>query len=163
MAENNFHLAQQLCIALKEHKIVLALAESCTGGGIADQLTAVPDYASWFDRGFVTYSNAAKIEMLGVDPKLIEVHGAVSAETAMAMAKGAIKHSHADVSLSVTGIAGPDGGSIKKPVGTVYFGLADKHGLCESRLANFTSGRKQIRVDSVSFAFHWLLSYLNSR
>lgn len=162
MAENNFYLSQQLAIALQQHKLTLAVAESCTGGGLAYQLTAVPDGSSWFERGFITYSNAAKIELLGVNPKTLEQHGAVSAETAMEMAKGVLKHSPADISLSITGIAGPSGGTVKKPVGTVYFGLADQKGFCQSRLGHFTSGRKQIRVDSVTFALHWLLEHINT-
>ena len=163
MSENNFHLSQQLGIALSRHQLVLALAESCTAGGLAYQLTAVADSSVWFDRGFVTYSNASKIEMLGVDPQVIEKHGAVSAETAMEMAKCVIKQSNADVSLSITGIAGPGGGTANKPVGTVYFGLADRQGFYPSRLGHFTSGRKQIRADSVTFALRWLLEYVNCK
>ncbi len=162
MAENNFHLSQQLAIVLQRHRLTLALAESCTGGGLAYQLTAVPDGSSWFERCFVTYSDTSKIEMLGVNPKTLEKHGAVSGETAIEMAKGAIKHSNASISLSITGIAGPSGGSPKKPVGTVYFGLADRQGFSQSRIGHFASGRQQIRVDSVSFALHWLLEYVNN-
>ena len=162
MAENNFHLSQQLAIALRQYQLTLAVAESCTGGGLAYQLTAVPYCSSWFECGFVTYSNAAKIEILGVKPSTLEQYGAVSAETAMEMAKCVIEQSNADISLSITGIAGPDGGSEKKPVGMVYFGLADRQGFCQSRLGHFTSGRKQIRVDSVSFAIRWLLEHVQS-
>ena len=145
---------------LARKKLVLALAESCTGGGLAYQFTSVPDSSSWFDRCFVTYSNASKVEMLGVNPKTLEKYGAVSSQIAEEMAKGAIKHSHSDISLSITGIACPDGGSVEKPVGMVFFGLADRHGLCQSRLAHFTSGRKQIRDDSITFGLQWLLEYV---
>lgn len=163
MAQNNFSLSRRLAIALSKHKLTLAVAESCTGGGLAAQLTDVPDCSGWLERGFITYSNAAKIEMLDVDPHILKQHGAVSAETAMAMAKGAIKYSPAEIALSITGIAGPSGGSVEKPVGTVHFGLADRVGFCQSRVNHFTSGRKQIRVESVSFALHWLLEYVNIR
>ncbi len=160
--KNNFSLSQQLGRALLEAKIKLAVAESCTGGLLATQLTDVPDSSNWFERGFVAYSNAAKIEILGVSLLTLENFGAVSAETAMEMAKGSIKQSHADICLSITGIAGPGGGTRQKPVGTVYFGLADRKKVYPSRLGRFTSGRKQIRADSVNFALHWLLEYVSS-
>lgn len=163
MTENNFYLSQQLGIELRRHRLTLALAESCTGGGIADQITAAPDSSACFDCGFITYSNASKIDLLDVNPETLAQYGAVSAETAMEMAKGVIKQSNADISLSITGIAGPSGGSPQKPVGTVYFGLADRQGFCQSRLRHFTSGRRQIRVDAVTFAIRWLLEYLNFR
>ena len=114
----------QLAEALKQRGWMLATAESCTGGMIAAACTDVAGSSEWFDRGFVTYSNAAKTEMLGVPADVISQHGAVSEEVAQAMAFGAVKHSHAQVSIAVTGIAGPSGGSIDKPVGTVWFGWA---------------------------------------
>jgi len=161
MAENNFYLSQRLGMVLVKKGLKLAVAESCTGGGFAHQLTAVPDCSAWFERGFVTYSNAAKVELLDVSPDTLEKHGAVSLETAEEMAKGVIKHSHADISLSVTGIAGPSGGSPEKPVGLVYFGLADRSGICENKQACLTSGRKQIRYNAITIALHWLLTYLD--
>lgn len=106
----------------------LALAESCTGGLIAGTLTGVAGASAVLERGWVTYSNRAKIEELGVDAAGLEAHGAVSAETAAAMAAGALGHAPVDVALSVTGIAGPDGGSADKPVGLVWFGLARRGG-----------------------------------
>ncbi len=162
MIENNFYLSQQLAKALEARKLTLALAESCTGGGMAYQLTEIPGSSLWFDRGFVTYSNIAKIEMLGVDPKILDACGAVSAETAVEMAKCVLKHSNAEISLSITGVAGPGGGSVNKPVGTVFFGLAERRGFCESRFNLFTSGRHQIRVDSITFALKWLLEHISS-
>jgi len=105
-------------------KILAATAESCTGGMIISLLTDIPGSSSMVDRGFVTYSNDAKIEMLGVSPATLDAHGAVSRETALEMAKGALARSHAGIALAVTGIAGPDGGSAEKPVGLVWFGLA---------------------------------------
>lgn len=158
MDKNNFSISQELGIVLAKHRLTLAVAESCTGGGLAFQLTAVPDCSVWFERGFVTYTNLSKVELLSVNPATLEKHGAVSAEVAAEMAKGAIKHSHADYSLSITGIAGPGGGTAQKPVGMVYFGLADRQGGCQTRLAHFASGRKQIRVDAVGYAIRWLLN-----
>ncbi len=159
---NNFYLSQQLAIALTQHRLKLAVAESCTGGGLAYQLTAVPGSSLWFERGYVTYSNASKVELLGLSPEILTRYGAVSAETAQEMSKCVIKQANVDVSLSITGIAGPGGGSQLKPVGTVYFGLADSSGFCQSRLGQFVSGRAQIREDSITFALRWLLEYFTA-
>lgn len=115
---------EEIASVLKQEGWQLVTAESCTGGLIAGQITELPGSSSWFERGFVTYSNLAKEEMLGVPKSLIVEFGAVSEEVALAMAVGALEHSRAHVALSVTGIAGPDGGSIDKPVGTVCFGWA---------------------------------------
>lgn len=104
--------------------VMIATAESCTGGLVAGLLTEVPGSSSVVDRGFVTYSNEAKAEMIGVSPVTIESHGAVSAETAAEMARGALQHSRADIAVAITGIAGPGGGSATKPVGLVHFALA---------------------------------------
>ncbi|STX52038.1 Competence-damage inducible protein CinA [Legionella busanensis] len=109
---------------LKMKQLVITTAESCTGGLIASFLTDLSGSSAWFDRGFVTYSNLSKHEMLDVDLKLIEKHGAVSREVAQAMVQGALARSTADVAIAVTGIAGPTGGSLKKPVGTVYLAFA---------------------------------------
>lgn len=130
--------------------LMVATAESCTGGLIAGLLTAVPGSSSVVERGFVTYSNAAKTEMLGVERCLIEHHGAVSVEVAAAMAQGALAHSRADLAISVTGIAGPGGGSAAKPVGLVHFGFArrpDTLVTVERRFGDI--GRDQVRVASV--------------
>lgn len=104
--------------------VMIATAESCTGGLVAGLLTEIPGSSSVVDRGFVTYSNEAKAEMIGVSPVTIESHGAVSAETAAEMARGALQHSRADIAVAITGIAGPGGGSATKPVGLVHFALA---------------------------------------
>ena len=117
-------LVKQLAAKLTEKGWMLATAESCTGGMIAAACTDLAGSSQWFDRGFVTYSNEAKTEMLGVPAELIARHGAVSEEVVRAMAEGAIRHSRAQVSIAVTGIAGPGGGSVEKPVGTVWVGLA---------------------------------------
>ena len=118
---------QRLADALRARGWRLAAAESCTGGLIAAACTSVAGSSDWFERGFVTYSNAAKAESLGVDPALIAAHGAVSEPVARAMAEGALAHSRADLAVAVTGIAGPGGGSADKPVGTVWLALA-RHG-----------------------------------
>lgn len=117
-------LADRFLNACARNKILMATAESCTGGMIISLLTDIPGSSSVVDRGFVTYSNEAKIEMLGVSPDTLDTYGAVSAETAHEMAKGALKNSRAGITLAVTGIAGPDGGSEEKPVGLVWFGMA---------------------------------------
>src|SRR3990167_5136864 len=111
-------LAKELGTTLKPRGLLLATAESCTGGGLSYWITSVPGSSDWYERGFVTYSNAAKIEMLGVRSATLEKFGAVSEEIAREMALGALAHSKANVSIAVTGIAGPDGGTPDKPVGT---------------------------------------------
>ncbi|MBS0350194.1 MAG: CinA family protein [Proteobacteria bacterium] len=160
MTENNFFLSQQLATLLERYRLTLSVAESCTGGGLAYQLTAVPGCSAWFECGLVVYSNSSKIKLLGVEPQTLEKYGAVSSQTALEMAKCCIKQCNTSLSLSITGIAGPGGGSNSKPVGTVFMGLADQHGFCEARLNNFSSGRHQIREDSISFALQWLLEHV---
>jgi nicotinamide-nucleotide amidase len=130
---------------------MMATAESCTGGLIAAQCTDLPGSSRWFDRGLVTYSNSAKSELLGVDPSLIASHGAVSEEVARAMALGAVYRTKAQASISVTGIAGPDGGSAAKPVGTVWFGWCI-NGLVYSECRIFTGTRQQVRQASCAHA-----------
>jgi nicotinamide-nucleotide amidase len=113
-----------LIVNAKNQRLRVATAESCTGGLVSAALTDVPGSSEVFDRGFVTYSNAAKTDLLGVPAAIIEAHGAVSEETAVAMAEGALRHSVADVAVAITGVAGPGGGSVEKPVGLVHFGCA---------------------------------------
>ncbi|MDX1656133.1 MAG: CinA family protein, partial [Candidatus Competibacteraceae bacterium] len=117
-------LVQNLGKALQLRGWMAATAESCTGGGIAMALTELAGSSAWFDRGFITYSNAAKSELLGVEPALIEASGAVSSEVVKAMAEGALARSRAGVSVAVSGIAGPEGGSELKPVGTIWIAWA---------------------------------------
>ena len=122
-------------------------------------ITSIVGSSAWFDRGFVTYSNESKQEMLGVDKQVIEIHGAVSEETARYMVQGAVEHSHAQAGLSVTGIAGPGGGSTEKPVGTVCFGwLVD--GQCETETCHFSGDRNQVREQSVRHVLTTLLARL---
>lgn len=124
----NYDRAVAFVAKSKERGVKIATAESCTGGLIAAAITAAPGASAALERGFVTYSNEAKCEMLGVPPALIEQRGAVSREVALAMAEGALAHSRADVAVAVTGIAGPDGGSAEKPVGLVHIAAARKDG-----------------------------------
>jgi nicotinamide-nucleotide amidase len=144
-------LADRFLKACFEKKVLSATAESCTGGMIIAMLTDIPGSSSMVDRGFVTYSNEAKMEMLGVSGATLEKHGAVSEETALEMAAGALKHSRAGIALSVTGIAGPDGGSPQKPVGLVWFGVALKGQKPSAEKRQFENhGRDYIRRHSAS-------------
>ena len=136
----------------------MATAESCTGGLLAALITAIPGSSNVFERGFVTYSNAAKIECLGVSPRILVDFGAVSGEAARAMAEGALVHSSADMTLSITGIAGPGGGLPGKPVGLVHFGLARRGGAIvdvEKRFGDL--GRHAVRSAAVAMAIELLL------
>nr|WP_244160068.1 CinA family protein [Paracidovorax cattleyae] len=123
---------------------MMATAESCTGGMIAGACTDLAGSSQWFERGFVTYSNTAKTELLGVPAALIDTHGAVSEPVARAMAEGALRHSRAHAALSVTGVAGPGGGSVAKPVGTVWFGW-HVHGTTHSEMRQFPGDRAAVR------------------
>lgn len=150
-------LAMELGIALKARGWMLALAESCTGGWAAQVVTTIPGSSAWFERGFVTYSNAAKIDMLDVTPQTLKLHGAVSAQTACAMAQGAMQHSRAQIAASITGIAGPDGGSADKPVGTVWFAWADSTGVLHSEMHHFAGDREAVRRQSVETALRGVI------
>ena len=160
----NYPLSQALIQLCQDANLRLAAAESCTGGSLSEVLTAVPGSSQVFDCGFITYSDDSKQACLNVDNALIKQHGAVSAQVAAAMATGALTHSQADIAISITGIAGPDGGSNDKPVGTVWFGVAQRQSevvSTEQRL--FTSGRKHIRRKATQFALEWLLSTCQQR
>jgi len=135
----------------------LAAAESCTGGWLAQSVTAIAGSSTWFDRGFVTYSNAAKVEMLGVPETTLERHGAVSEATARAMAQGVLRNSRADWAVAITGVAGPSGGSPDKPVGTVCFAWAQKDKGCEAQVCHFAGDRAAVREQSVRHALNGLL------
>lgn len=145
--------ARRLFDLMKDRGLMLATAESCTGGMVAVALTDIAGSSVVFDRGFVTYSNAAKVEMLGVPEPTLAAHGAVSRETALAMAEGALARSDADIAISVTGIAGPDGGTPQKPVGLVWFGLAGRAVGARAEMRLFADrGRAAIRHDAAVFA-----------
>jgi nicotinamide-nucleotide amidase len=152
-------LCGRLAQALKNRSRMMASAESCTGGLIAAACTSLSGSSDWFERGFVTYSNAAKTEMLGVPTRLIEAHGAVSEAVARAMALGALAHSKAQISVAVTGVAGPSGGSPDKPVGTVCFGWAID-GQAWTECQRFDGDRDAVRAATVAHALQGLLARL---
>lgn len=146
--------------ALRERSLTLATAESCTGGWTAQVVTHTAGSSAWFERGFVTYANAAKTEMLGVLPATLAAHGAVSGETAAEMAAGALARSTAGVALAITGIAGPGGGSAEKPVGTVCFAWCQRGQPPVTAQRHFVGDREAIRRQSVVQALEGLLSVL---
>ena len=150
-------LARQLIEAARGASVLVCTAESCTGGLVAGALTAIAGSSAVVDRGFVTYSNAAKASMLGVSPSLIDTHGAVSEPVARAMAQGAVEHSQASVSVSITGVAGPGGGSADKPVGLVHFAAAGPEGVIHVEHRFGDLGREAIRLESVRVALGLLL------
>lgn len=150
-------LAAEALSPSRQRRLSIATAESCTGGWAAQVITHTAGSSAWFDRGFVTYSNAAKIELLGVAPDILARHGAVSEETAAAMAAGAIARSDANLAVAITGIAGPSGGSAEKPVGTVCFAWAIRGGTPSSERRLFAGDREAIRKRSVIHALSGLL------
>jgi len=154
-------LAAALGLALKQRGYLLTLAESCTGGMAAEAITSIAGSSDWFDRGFVTYSNAAKIEMLNVSNTTLETYGAVSEQTAAEMAMGALKNSHAQVAGSITGIAGPSGGSVEKPVGTVCFALVGTHLPMFTCTQRFAGDRTAVRQQATAFILAALADRLN--
>lgn len=155
-------LAEQLGLQLKGMQLTVATAESCTGGWIAQAITSIPGSSAWFDRGFVTYSNAAKSDMLGVKTATLVKYGAVSAETAAEMVSGALAHSHADIAVSVTGIAGPDGGSVEKPVGTVYVAWQRRHDPPKIERLQLVGDRREIRQATVMKALNGIETLLQA-
>lgn len=155
-------LTERLAQAMLLNQYMLVTAESCTGGGIAHIVTSLAGSSQWFERGFVTYSNEAKQELLGVKLDTLSRFGAVSEECAAEMAEGAIGNSHADIAVSVTGIAGPDGGSDDKPVGTVCFGWSHRNHETLTTRVVFTGDRGEVRQQSVLMAIQGLLDLLET-
>jgi nicotinamide-nucleotide amidase len=149
--------ASLLLEAARSRSLKIATAESCTGGLISAALTEIPGSSDVFERGFVTYSNQAKAEMLGVPMELLDRHGAVSEEVARAMAEGAIRNSLADLAVAVTGIAGPGGGSKDKPVGLVHLATARRHGPVRHERRVFHGDRKEVRAATLKRAIELLL------
>ncbi|HKM70673.1 MAG TPA: nicotinamide-nucleotide amidohydrolase family protein [Stellaceae bacterium] len=145
-------LAQSVLDGCRARGWHVATAESCTGGLVAGALTAIAGSSDVVERGFVTYSNEAKSELLGVPPETIAAHGAVSAETAAAMAEGAVARAPVDLAISVTGVAGPGGGSAAKPVGLVIFGLARRNGPCRTERRVFAGDRSAVRQAAMKVA-----------
>jgi nicotinamide-nucleotide amidase len=163
-------VTEQLAEVLLQHGWMLATAESCTGGMIAANCTDLSGSSHWFERGFVTYSNEAKHEMLGVSSALIAEHGAVSQAVAQAMALGAMRHSRAQVTVAVTGVAGPNGGSVDKPVGTVWFAwatpsdagptLGAETAWVKTEVMHFNGDRAAVREATTEHALQTLLNML---
>lgn len=155
--QNLYALAAQAGAALHARNQMLTVAESCTGGWIGKVITDVAGSSSWFDCGFMTYSNIAKTELLGVRESTLATHSAVSAETVTEMATGALERSRAGIAVAVSGIAGPDGGSSKKPVGTVYLAWALRDGLVHAHVYHFTGDREAVRRQTVAAALQGVL------
>ena len=155
-------LSQAVGAACLPRRLLVATAESCTGGGVAQVITHTAGCTAWFERGFITYSNDAKAELLGVRRETLDRYGAVSPETAGEMAAGALKNSNAMISLSITGIAGPTGGSRGKPVGTVCFGWCRVGETAETETAVFAGDREAVRRQSVVHALRGLLRRLDA-
>ena len=155
---------QQLAVQLSDKLLargwMVATAESCTGGWVAQLLTSLPGSSAWYERGFITYANAAKTEMLGVPVATLETFGAVSEETACAMATGALAHSHAQASLAITGIAGPGGGTPQKPVGMVCYGWAFTDGTVISSNCRLSGDREEIRSRAAAAALRGLIDLI---
>jgi nicotinamide-nucleotide amidase len=154
-------LAAKVGEALKSHGLMLATAESCTGGGVAQAITEVAGSSAWFERGFTTYSNLSKQQMLGVRDTTIKQHGAVSEMTVREMVAGALRHSAAQVALAVSGIAGPDGGTVDKPVGTVWFAWGMKNGETHAKRCQLSGNRAEVRSQAVHIALQGVINLLN--
>lgn len=157
---------QQLAAALGQQLLVkekmICCAESCTGGWLAQVITSQAGSSGWFERGFVTYSNQAKQEMLGVRSTTLDKFGAVSQQVVREMSEGALQHSQADLSVAITGIAGPDGGSDEKPVGTVCLGWSSREGQTRSETHLFSGDREQVRRQAVACAIEGCLNILRT-
>lgn len=155
-----YQLAEDLGRVLQGRAMMFAVAESCTGGGLARAITDVPGSSAWFDRGFVTYSNAAKLDMLGVAQTTLDRMGAVSEAVALEMAAGALARSRADMVMAVTGIAGPDGGTAEKPVGTVFIAWQSRgqEGVCVK--LHFSGDRRTVRQQVVVYCLRQALELL---
>ncbi len=158
--EELHQLASELGEKLRARGWMLATAESCTGGWVGQLLTSLPGSSNWYERGFITYANTAKIEMLGVPVEILDTHGAVSEETASAMAAGALAHSHAQATLAISGIAGPGGGTPQKPVGLVCYGWALADGTIMSSTCRLDGDREEIRSRAVAAAMRGLIELL---
>jgi nicotinamide-nucleotide amidase len=153
-------LALQIGELLERLGLKLVTAESCTGGWVSMAITSIAGCSAWFERGFVTYSNESKQDMLGVSGQSLATHGAVSEQVAVEMALGALKYSHGNISLSVSGLAGPGGGSLEKPVGTVCFAWAKDGKILARETQHFSGDRHQIRLAAVHHALSQLYSLL---
>ena len=153
-------LAAEVAQALTQRNARMATAESCTGGWVAQLLTQIPGSSNWFDSGYVTYSNAAKKRMLGVKEETLESKGAVSESVVVQMAEGALRNAEVDITVAISGVAGPDGGSDQKPVGTVWFAWAIRNQATVTCLSFFSGDRQSIREQAVEQALQGVLAYL---
>lgn len=162
MEMNFFDLATKLGMILEKRVLSVVTAESCTGGMIAQIITSVHGSSQWFERGFIAYSNIAKQELLGVDLETLKIYGAVSEQTVKEMAEGALANSQADLSVAVTGIAGPSGGTEEKPVGTVYFSWASKNKPTKILRQQFSGNRDNVRKQAAKFALENLINFIES-
>ena len=149
-------LSEQVGLALKARGATMTTAESCTGGWIAKTITDIAGSSAWFERGFVTYSNEAKSQMIGVREVTLLQHGAVSEPVVVEMAIGALRAARADYAVSVSGIVGPDGGSAEKPVGTVWFGVASANGQGVTQCECFSGDRESVRRQATAYALNLL-------
>ena len=151
-------LAARVGAALEQRGWLLVTAESCTGGWVGQVVTSIPGSSRWYERGYVTYSNAAKQELLDVTPAILAAHGAVSEQVVLAMADGALRHSHAHIAAAITGVAGPDGGTATKPVGTVWVGWAVRGESSNARCFVFPGDRAQVRAAAVRAALDGIMA-----
>ncbi len=152
---------QTLSQLLTDQSLTLSVAESCTGGSLSALLTSISGSSTYFDRGYITYSNQAKMDMLDVDAEVLERFGAVSEQTAFEMVNGVIQNSHSDIAVSITGIAGPTGGTVDKPVGMVCFGFCVKD-KCFVKTQHFSGDRETVVASSIDFAIQTLVNELSS-
>lgn len=160
MDEQLIQLSGRVAEGLSAHGLMLVTAESCTGGGVAQALTSVSGSSVWFERGFVTYSNQAKQDMLGVSESLLRQYGAVSEPVVRAMAEGALHHSRAQISLAISGIAGPEGGSMNKPVGTVWLAWAALGQSSRCVCEHYGGNREQVRSQAIEASLRGVLAVL---
>ena len=151
-------LAEKLGQLPLKKKLKLVTAESCTGGGMAYAITSISGSSQWFERGYITYSNQSKQDLLNISENLINTHGAVSEEVVKLMSEGALKNSLADISIAITGIAGPDGGSVEKAVGTVWFGITGKAFPTQTLCKHFSGNREEIRLKAIEEALDFVLT-----
>jgi nicotinamide-nucleotide amidase len=158
-----YRLSERVGLALKARKLMMSTAESCTGGWIGQAITMVPGSSSWFDRGFITYTNEAKQDMLGVRAETLNEFGAVSEQTVREMVAGALGRSRAQVAVAVSGIAGPEGGSVKKPVGTVLLAWGQKGTGTRAQPMHFPGDRDTVRRLSVIAALEGILALLQPK
>ena len=159
--EELHQLAVELSEKLRSRGWMVATAESCTGGWVGQLLTSLPGSSQWYERGFITYANAAKVEMLGVSSETLDAYGAVSEITAAEMATGALKHSHEQATLSITGIAGPGGGTPQKPVGLVCYGWALADVTVMTSTCRLDGDREEIRARAVAAALRGLIELVS--